>query len=560
MHHQMAHREKVIVMTAVMSALFLVALDQTIIATALSKIVEEFNSYSSLTWVVTAYMLTSTVTVPIAGKLSDIFGRRNVLIAGVSLFTLASLLSGSAQSIDQLIIYRAIQGIGGGVVMANAFTVIGDLFSPRERGKWQGITGGIFGLSSVIGPLLGGFLTDSQAILGLTTTWRWTFWINVPIGIISLYIIMRHMPQMKHEHVKKIDYLGAAFLTASLSSLILAVDNTEKIFVSLIDNGVELSMIRLTLIAITLASLAGFIWAERRAPEPIIPLQFFKNRTFTTIMIVAFLFGSAFLGAILYLTQFNQQVFGANATQAGLMLLPMIAGLSITAATTGRIVSKTGKYKAFIISGFSLATVAVFMLTTLTEASPYWHEAVIMLFVGIGMGAGMPIINLAVQNEFDQRDLGAATASSQLFRGLGSTIGTAVLGTMLTTQVTASLSDIKQDPYIQSLSKQPAIARQIGDINADTALILNTADMKTKVNDELARAISKQPLEIQTEIKQDALSKQNDFSNKVVRAFSDSLKNVFMTSAVIMLTATLIATGIKEKPLKGDGDETPGLE
>ena len=560
MHHQMAHREKVIVMTAVMSALFLVALDQTIIATALSKIVEEFNSYSSLTWVVTAYMLTSTVTVPIAGKLSDIFGRRNVLIAGVSLFTLASLLSGSAQSIEQLIIYRAIQGVGGGVVMANAFTVIGDLFSPRERGKWQGITGGIFGLSSVIGPLLGGFLTDSQAIFGLTTTWRWTFWINVPIGIVSLYIIMRHMPQMKHEHAKKIDYLGAAFLTAGLSSLILAVDNTDKIFSSLIDSGLDLSAIRLTLGAITLLSFAGFVWAERRAPEPIIPLQFFRNRTFTTIMIVAFLFGSAFLGAILYLTQFNQQVFGANATQAGLMLLPMIAGLSITAATTGRIVSKTGKYKAFIISGFSLATVSVFLLTTLAQSSPYWHEAVIMLFVGIGMGAGMPIINLAVQNEFAQRDLGAATASSQLFRGLGSTIGTAILGTMLTTQVTASLSDIKTDPYVQSLSTQPAIAKQIGEINADTALILNTADMKTKVNDELARAISNQPFEIQTEIKQDALSKQNDFSNKVVRAFSDSLKNVFMTSAVIMLTATLIATGIKEKPLKGDGDETPGLE
>lgn len=560
MHHHMENREKVIVMSAVMSALFLVALDQTIIATALGKIVEEFNSFSSLTWVVTVYMLTSTVTVPIAGKLSDIFGRRNILLIGVGLFTIASLLSGSSQSIEQLIAYRALQGIGGGVVMANSFTVIGDLFSPRERGKWQGIIGGVFGLSSVIGPLLGGFLTDAHSIAGYATTWRWTFWINVPVGLISLYIILRHMPRMKHEHAQSIDYRGAGLLALGLSAIILAVDNTDKIFASIINSGVDLFIIRAALFAIAGIAMIGFLWAEKRAVEPIIPLSFFRNRTFSTMMAVAFLFGAAFLGSILYLTQFNQQVFGANATQAGLMLLPMIAGLSITAALVGRIVSKTGTYKRFIIGGFAIATVAVFLLTTLTPSTPYWHEAIIMVFVGAGMGAGMPIINLAVQNEFRQRDLGAATASSQLFRGLGSTIGTAILGTVLISQVTYNLGDLQHNAYVQTLVKQPAIGQRIDKIDADTALLLNTHDMKERIRKSLDDSFSSQPIQIQNKIKADVMRQQEQFNDLVVHAFSDSLRNVFMSAAIIMTVATLIAFGIKERPLRGGLEETPGIE
>lgn len=192
MLHHISQRQKIIVMSAVMSGLFLVALDQTIVTTALGQIVEDFNAFSSLTWIVTAYMLTSTVMVPIAGKLSDIFGRRPILMIGVASFTLASLLSGIASSIDQLILFRALQGIGGGIITANAFTIVGDLFSPRERGKWQGIIGAVFGLSSVVGPLLGGFLTDPHNLLGMTTNWRWTFWINVPVGIVSFLLIARY--------------------------------------------------------------------------------------------------------------------------------------------------------------------------------------------------------------------------------------------------------------------------------------------------------------------------------------------------------------------------------
>lgn len=561
MLHHIPMRQKILVMIAVMSGLFLVALDQTIISTALGKIVEEFNSFSSLSWVVTAYLLTSTVTVPIAGKLSDIFGRRQILMIGVALFTLASLLSGSAQNIEQLIAYRAFQGIGGGILMANAFTIVGDLFSPRERGKWQGLIGAVFGLASVAGPLLGGFLTDPHHFFSLVTDWRWTFWINVPIGIVSFLIIARYTPEIKHEHKPKIDYLGAGFLAVALSSLILAVDNTERVFADVISAlSTNVTVVKVSLYGIALLAAAAFVWAERRASEPIIPLSFFKNRTYTTVMIVAILFGAAFLGAILYLTQFNQQVFGADATTSGLMLLPMILALSSTAAIAGQIVSRTGKYKAILMGGFVIATLGVIALTTLSPTSPYWHEAIMMAFIGMGLGSGMPIMNLAVQNEFEQRDLGAATSSNQLARSLGSTIGTAVLGSMLTAGLVTHLGDLNRDPYIQTLNQNPAAQQLTANVNADTALNLNTADIRNKINDGLDNSLASSPAPEQAKdtIKQNFQQKQDDFKNKVVYAFSDSLKNVFYVSAGLMAAATVVASFIREKPLKGH-DESPGV-
>lgn len=554
-------RQKVYVMIAVMSGLFLVALDQTIISTALGKIVEEFNSFSSLSWVVTAYLLTSTVTVPLAGKLSDIFGRRIVLMVGVALFTLASLLSGMAANIEQLIAFRAFQGIGGGILIAQAFTIVGDLFSPRERGKWQGLIGAVFGISSVIGPLLGGFLSDPHTWLGLVTSWRWTFWINVPIGLLSFLVIARYTPNIKHDHKPKIDYLGAGFLTAALSSIVLAVDGNEAVFSSLIDTGIGLTAIKIALYAIAFLATAAFVWAERRAEEPIIPLSFFRNQTFSTIMVVSLLFGAAFLGAILYLTQFNQQVFGADATTSGLMLLPMIGGLSITAAVTGQLVSKFGKYRMPMIVGFTISTIAIFFLTTLTPTSPYWHEAIIMLFVGVGFGAGMPILNLAVQNEFEQRDLGAATASNQLFRNLGSTIGTAVLGSMLTVGVAGNLGNLAQDPYIATLKEQPAAEKLIEKVNADTALTLNSPHIKSQINAGLEQGLEKSPAPtaVKDKLQSDFENKQNDFSEKVINSFSDSLRSVFLVSGVLMALATAISFLIKERPLLGGHDDTPGV-
>jgi EmrB/QacA subfamily drug resistance transporter len=559
MLHHISTRQKILVMAAVMSGLFLVALDQTIISTALAKIVEDFDSFSSLGFVVTAYLLFSTITVPLAGKLSDMFGRRPVLLSGVVIFTVASLLSGMSANIDQLILFRAIQGIGGGIIMANAFTIIGDLFSPRERGKWQGLIGAVFGLSSVIGPLLGGFLTDSHAFFGLVTDWRWTFFINVPIGIFSAIVIARYCPSIRHDRKHYLDYAGAITITLALAALVLAVDNTELIFKGLIDAGIGLTLIKTILFSVAGLMSVLFVLAERKAKQPIIPLRFFKNRTFTSVMVAALLFGAAFLGAILYLTQFNQQVFGANATTAGLMLLPMMAGMISASMIIGLIVSKTGKYKRFILAGYLIATLSVFALSFLTPTSPYWHEAVIMVFMGIGMGTGMPIMNLAVQNEFEQHDLGAATASSQLFRGLGSTVGTAVLSGILTAGVTAGLGDLQNDAYVRSLQQSPGSSQIVqGEIDANTALQLNAE--KGAIASQATAAIDQAPIpEAQKEQQKEQFTEnQSVFSGKVVDVFTDSLHVIFYVSSGLMLLALGAVSLIKERELKG-GDSTPGI-
>lgn len=539
-------------MLAVMSAMFLVALDQTIIATALGAIITEFNSFSSIGFIVTAYMLTSTVTVPLAGKLSDMYGRRPMLIAGVTIFTLGSLLSGMSPNIEALIAWRALQGIGGGIIMANAFTIIGDLFTPRERGKWQGMIGAVFGMSSVIGPLVGGWLTDHQHIFGLTTDWRWTFFVNVPIGLVALAMIARFCPQIKHDTEHHPDYLGALFITVALSSLVLAVDNPDVIFKSLIDNGTSLTAIKAALFSLSALTGAIFLYIESRAKQPIISLKFFKNRTFALIIPAMFLFGAAFLGAILYLTQFNQQVFGATASQAGLMLLPMVGGMTVTAIGAGQIASRTGKYKALMVTGFAMATVSIFSLTSLEPSSPYWQEAIRMAFAGLGLGMVMPILNLAVQNEFSQKDLGSVTSSVQLFRGLGSTIGTAVLSGILTTGVLASMGNPNDLPYIQQLKQSPQSANMLkGDIDADVLLQVNSQQSAIrKAAEDGINANQRVPAPVRAQIISDFTAKQNDFHDKLLQAFADSLHRIFTISAGLMAAAFVIIMFVKERELR----------
>jgi EmrB/QacA subfamily drug resistance transporter len=561
MLHHIPLRQKILVMVAVMSGLFLVALDQTIISPALGKIVTDFNSFSSLGLVVTAYLLLSTVSVPIAGKMSDMFGRRPVLLTGVILFTIASFMSGISQNIDQLILFRAIQGLGGGIITANAFTIIGDLFTPRERGKWQGMFGAVFGLASVVGPLLGGFLTDAHTIFGLTTDWRWTFFINIPVGIFAAIIIGRYCPSIKHEKKPIIDYLGAGTLSVALASLVLAVDNPDTVFKGLIDAGMTLDGVKIMLYAISLVFTGLFVWAETKAKQPIIPLRFFKNRTFTSVMIAMTLFGAAFLGSILYLTQFNQQVFGANATQAGLMSLPMMGGMMVASTLVGQLVSRIGRYKIFVIIGFAVATIGVYVLTSLTPSSPYWHEAIIMVFIGMGLGTGMPIMNLAVQNEFEQKDLGAATSSNQLFRGLGSTLGTAVMSGILTVGVAAGMGNINHDPYIETLRKSPEAAKIVpASIDANSALQVNA--QREAIKDGATTAINKLPVPDAVKTKQldQFAAQQNDYKTKVINSFSDTIHTIFTVAALLMLLSLVAVLFIKERPLRDGSEDAPGVE
>lgn len=549
-HQHLTLRGKLVIMFSVMASLFLVALDQTIIATALGKIVEEFNAFTSLSLIVTAYLLTTTVTVPIAGKLSDLFGRRNVLLVGVGIFALGSLLSGMAGSIEALVWFRALQGIGGGIITANAFTIVGDLFPPRERGKWQGFIGAVFGLSSVIGPLLGGWLTDGQNLFGLTSDWRWTFFLNVPIAIVAFGLIAYFSPSFRHPARPKIDYIGAALLTVVLATLVLAVDNTESIFKDVLDTfNLSLTGLRVIMGGVIITALAAFIWRERRVEEPVLSLSFFKNHNFLLVVSIAALFGAGFMGSILYLTQFNQQVFGASPTESGLMLLPMVGGLMLSSIGSGQLISRIGKYKIFMQVGIVLATVMVALLTTLTSETSYATEAIIIAFLGFGLGMVMPVMNIAVQNEFKQAQLGVATSSVQLFRGLGSTIGIAIFGALLTAGITSHLTDISKDEYLVSLKQSPA-AKQIGSFNdSNTLLTLNSPDVKQKISDGFTQASKDLPAPAKQAATEQFEQNQQAYSDKITHAFSDSLKRIFITSAILMSIAAVLVFMLKEREL-----------
>ncbi len=558
--HHITTREKVIVMLAVMSALLLVALDQTIISTAISAIAKDYDSFSSIGFVFTAYMLTTTIMTPLAGKLSDMYGRRLLLLVGVTVFTIGSFLSGHAGTMEQLIAWRALQGIGGGIITANAFTIIGDLFSPRERGKWQGLIGAVFGMSSVIGPLLGGWLTDGAHIFGIVTDWRWTFFVNVPIGIAAFAVIAKFCPPIKHDREHHPDYIGAAFLTVALAALVLAADNTELVFKGMVDAGVALGTIKATLFAVSALAAGIFIFIERRARQPIVSLAYFKNRTFVLVAGAMLLFGAAFLGAILYLTQFNQQVFGATATTSGLMLLPFVGGMMVSSITSGQLASRTGHYKRFMMIGLFIATVAIVSLVGLQPDSPFWHEAVRMVFVGLGLGMVMPLMNLAVQNEFEQKDLGSVTATVQLTRGLGSTIGTAVLSGILTAGIAATIGNASDIPYIQTLKKSPAASAMLGDgeISADALLAVNM--QRDTIKTETTRAISTLPLP--EPVKQQQIiafaSQQDTYSKDVINAFTETLHHIFLISGSLMAVAFVLICFIKERELRGNVKITPG--
>jgi len=560
MHHHLSLRGKLIIMLSVMASLFLVALDQTIIATALGKIVEDFNAFDSLSWIVTAYLLTTTVTTPIAGKLSDLFGRRSMLLIGVAVFGLGSLFSGMAGSVDQLIWARAFQGIGGGIITANAFTIIGDLFAARERGRWQGLFGAVFGIASVIGPLLGGWLTDGHTILGAMTDWRWTFFINVPIALAAFALIAIFTPSLRHEKKPKIDYAGAGLLALALATLVLAVDNTESTFAGLMDwANISLVTLRFIMAGIIVVAVAALIAVERRAEQPTLPIKYFNNANFLRISAISMLFGVGFMGSILYLTQFNQQVFGASPTDSGLMLLPMMAGMMIASIGSGQIISRVGRYKRFMQVGIVLAALMIGLLTGLVPETPYWHEAVIMFGLGLGLGLVMPVLNIAIQSEFSQRELGVATSSVQLFRGLGSTVGIAIFGAMLTAGLTTNLTNIQSDPYVQSLASSPA-AKKIGDLNdTNTLLTLNSPDVKEKISDATDQATAKLPAPVRDKARDQFHKDQATFSDKITHAFSKSLRNLFIVSAVTMASAAIFVFTLKERKLAyATADDTPG--
>lgn len=537
-------KQKIIIMAAVMTGLFLAALDQTIVGTALPTILSDFNALKELSWVVTAYLLASTIATPIAGKLSDIYGRRRLLLVGVIIFVLASLLCGISQNIEQLIAFRALQGIGGGILFANAFTIIADLFDMRERGKWQGIIGAVFGLSSLVGPLLGGYLTDGNFIFWLTTDWRWAFFINIPLGIMSFALIAKYLPTVVNNKGKiYIDYLGAGLLSAALACLVLAcsLGGTE--------GWAWNSFNIIGLFVATALLLGAFIWAEKRAKDPLIPLYLFNNSVFSLICALMLLFGMAFFGAIIYIPTFAQQVLNFSATNSGIILLPMIISLTIGSVVVGQIVNKVGKYKVFVVGGLAIATVGIWLLTGLNTESTYIDLVWRMAVAGVGLGMSMPIFNLIAQNSVDQKDLGVASSAVQSFRNIGSTVGLAILGGVMNSALTQKLATVGDEPFVKIASENG-----FGDMfkNFDINSIQGVMNSQAQVLQSLAQ--------LPEPVKTTAATAFLGFIEVLRTALASSMLKVFMIAALVMLAATIISLFLKESALKHTGSNLPPID
>ena len=403
-----------VIYPTLMLVMFLAALDQTIVSTALPTIVGELGGLSQLSWVVTAYLLTSTIVVPLYGKFGDLFGRRIVLQVAIVLFLIGSALCGMVQDMTWLIIMRALQGLGGGGLMVSSIAAIGDVVPPAERGRYQGLFGAVFGLSTVIGPLLGGYIVEH-------ISWRWIFYLNLPLGVLAMIVLgivfKPHTRRIDH----KIDYAGAIFMAAGLTCVILF---TSEGGTTLPWSSVELWL----LLILGIVLLYGFVFEERTAPEPIMPLALFRERVFTIACAVGFIVGVAMFGSITFLPLYLQVAKGSSPTGAGLQLLPMMGGIIFASIVAGRIISKIGRYRLFPIMGTAVMAVAMWLMSTIQLETPLRVLDGYMALLGLGMGLVMQVLILAVQNAVEFRHMGAATSGATLFRSIGGSVGVAVFG------------------------------------------------------------------------------------------------------------------------------------
>ncbi|HEY4427423.1 MAG TPA: MFS transporter [Solirubrobacteraceae bacterium] len=417
-----------VVLGGLLLVLFLAALDQTIVATALPTIVGDLGGLNHISWVVTAYLLAQTVVSPLYGKLGDMYGRKVVLQGALLVFLLGSALCGVSQSLDELIAFRALQGLGGGGLLVSAQAGIGDVVPPRQRGRYTGLFGAVFGLASIAGPLLGGFLTSHLS-------WRWIFYVNLPLGVLALFVLGTAFPATSRNVRHTIDYLGTALLAVGLSAIVLAT--------SLGGTSVAWGSPLIVALAVVAAlSLVAFVLAERHAKEPVLPPRLLRNDVFLVTSGVGFIVGFGLFGAITYMPLFLQVVKGASPTGSGLQLLPLIAGLLITSIVSGQLITRTGHYRPFPILGTGIMAVGLYLLSTLGGGSSRTTIFAYMFVVGLGLGMVMQVLVLAVQNAVDYSDLGIATSGATLFRLIGGSLGTATLGAVFSNRLRSELHKV----------------------------------------------------------------------------------------------------------------------
>jgi len=494
---------------ALMLTVFLAALDQTIVGTALPTIVGDLNGMSEYTWVVTAYLIATAASTPLYGKLSDLYGRRPIILMAIAIFLAASALAGISQTMLQLILFRGLQGLGAGGLMTLAFTIVSDVLPPRERGKYQGLFGAVFAVASVAGPVLGGWLAEVD--------WRWIFYINLPTGLVALVAVnsvLRRHPIPTRQH--KIDYLGAGLLVPAVVCLLLAVTWGGK----------EYAWSSAVIISLFLAAgilSVVFVWAETRASEPILPLRMFRQGTFTLATVIALVFGIAMFAGIVYIPLFFQLVRGYTPTESGLLMLPMMSGIVLSSIVSGFLISRAGRYKWFLVAGSVVATIGLSLFTQLHLDTPLWQSSTYMLVLGLGMGLFMQPLVLAMQNIVAMADLGVATSTNTFARTLGGAIGTSVLGAVLNSTLDTELTE--------------NLPSALAQLSPEQAAGFSTADLSAITESPTAIAALPDPIR-----------------SVVQHAFTDGLDDVFLVAACITATCIVLTLLLPNLTLRGSDD------
>jgi EmrB/QacA subfamily drug resistance transporter len=498
-----ARHSILVVFVGLMLVLLMAALDQTIVSTALPTIVGDFGGLSHISWVVTAYLLAQTAVTPVYGKLGDLYGRKIVLQVALVVFLIGSALCGAAQTLTELIAFRALQGLGGGGLMVGTMAAIGDVVPPRDRGRYQGFFGAVFGLASVIGPLLGGFFTT-------TLSWRWIFYVNLPIGVAAFAVLAATLPSRQHETHHTIDYLGAGTLAGALTALVLlcTLGGTDYAWGSpqIVALGV-----------ITIVLVVTFVLVEQRAAEPVLPPRLFRDSVFSVTSGIGLVVGFALFGSVTYLPLFLQVVLGASPTGSGLQILPLMAGLLITSIASGQLISRRGRYKPFPIAGTAIMVVGLFLLSTMDPQTTRGAASAFMFVLGLGLGLTMQVLVLAVQNAVDYKDLGVATSGATLFRSIGGSVGTAVLGSIFSNRLAAELAS--------------TLPRSAGG-SLGTGASLNPA------------ALKKLPAPIH---------------DAYLTAFTNALSTVFIVAACVAAVAFLLSWALQQRPLRETITASTGL-